>query len=54
MAMGKTLANAVNPATNQPAAAPNGASKFCTSCGSSIQRTAKFCSECGVAQSAER
>jgi len=54
MAMGKTVIDAVSQSTNQPAAAANGASKFCTSCGASIPRSAKFCSECGVAQSAER
>ena len=56
MAMGKAMMDAVNsPAPALPA--PNGsqapaaaATKFCTSCGTSIPRAAKFCSECGTAQ----
>ena len=52
MTMGKAMADAVNPNASSPAAAPNGATKFCASCGTSIPRTAKFCSECGAAQNA--
>jgi predicted amidophosphoribosyltransferase len=48
--MGKTIADALNPNTTPPAAAPNAATKFCVSCGTAIPRAAKFCSECGTAQ----
>ena len=54
--MGKAMADALTPKTTPPPAGPNdsgaAASKFCTSCGTSIPRTAKFCSECGTAQTA--
>ena len=49
LAMGKTIADALSPNTTTPAA-PNTATKFCTSCGTAIPRAAKFCSECGTAQ----
>lgn len=58
LAMGKAMADAVNAPTpltpapngNASSAAPAGATKFCTSCGTSLPRAAKFCSECGKAQ----
>src|SRR5690349_11526155 len=58
LAMGKAMVDAVNapapltPTPNGSAAstAPAGATKFCTSCGTSLPRTAKFCSECGKEQ----
>ena len=61
MAMGKAMTDALNPSAPasggassgnvpQTGAAPAGATKFCTNCGTSIARTAKFCSECGSAQ----
>ena len=61
MAMGKAMSDALNPSAPtgsgassgsapQTGAAPAGATKFCTNCGTSIARTAKFCSECGSAQ----
>lgn len=56
LAMGKAMADSINspapaPAAPNGAAAPAGAAtKFCTSCGTSLPRVAKFCSECGAAQ----
>ena len=61
MAMGKAMADAIipgAPAAPAPmsngvgaaAGAPAAATKFCTSCGTSLPRAAKFCSECGTAQ----
>jgi membrane protease subunit (stomatin/prohibitin family) len=50
IAMGKTIADALNPNTTPAPAAPAAETKFCTSCGRAIPRSAKFCSECGTAQ----
>ena len=55
MAMGKAMSDALNPSGSaaggaSSGAAPAGATKFCSNCGTSIARTAKFCSECGSAQ----
>ena len=58
IAMGKAMADAMVPGTpgtaapngGTPAAAGAAATKFCTSCGTSLPRAAKFCSECGTKQ----
>lgn len=58
LSMGQKMADAMNPTSsiaspdggaNRPPAAA-GETKFCTSCGHSIGRSAKFCPECGGAQ----
>src|SRR5205814_8930320 len=53
IAMGKAMADAMAPsagATNHPAAAPQGETKFCSECGKPIARNSKFCPECGAKQ----